>query len=266
MTSTLTDPTEPDYPAAVRMTTLRGSLPPRPRNFTVTPGVNRVRAAVETSARLGMLATVSGPVGVGKTTAVAEAGRAQEREVVFVTLHDTTSAKASLQVIWECLTHTDALGSEKQIRDSILQHLLRHDLTLLIDDAHYISKRALRVLTGIWNEIHNLRGHGIHMVLVGNDLHQALKNVPEIGSRVAARVEAQALGGDNLYAALAVLEPRTALTDRHTLAVLDRQHFKGEIRKWVQFLDIIRLQHAQPVHLPLDDTEIRTALLRQGWL
>lgn len=266
LTSVLDDASTAFDPA-IEMTRLRGGLPPRPRCFVNTPVVTRVRLAVDTSVRTGWIATISGPVGVGKSTAVAEAGRLLNREVVYVLMADATSVKASLQVIWESMTRTPALGVEKQVKDSILRHLLRHDLTLLIDDAHYVSTRGLRVLTSIWNELDAQRGKGVSMVLVGNDLTNALKGVPEIQSRVCARFEVPPLGGDDLFDALAVIEPRTAATDRSVLVRLDRQHFRGEIRQWVQFLEVLRMQRgSDQTSDGFTDTEIRHALLRQGWL
>ena len=254
------------YTAEMTMTRLRGALPPRPAMFARTPVVNRITGAVDLAMRSRAISLISGPVGVGKSTAVAEAGRDLNETVVYVLMQDAPSVKASLEVIWESMTQTPALGVEKQIKDDIQAYLLRHDLTLLIDDAHYVSTRGLRVLTNLWNAVHATRGKGISMVLVGNDLSTALKAVPEIQSRVVARYEVPPLAGDSLYAALAVIEPRTADTDRALLTQIDRQYFHGEMRQWVNFLEVIRMQHATPPATPIDAREIRIALMRQGWI
>lgn len=252
--------------AHTTMTMLRGGLPPRPTLFADTPVVTRVKVAVEAAVRTRRFATISGPVGVGKSTAVAEAGRHLNTEVVYVLMQDAPSVKASLEVIWESMTRTSAASRETKIKDDITSHLLRHDLTLLIDDAHYVSTRGLRVLTNLWNSLDATRGQGVSIILVGNGLHTALRSVPEIQSRVVSRYEVPPLAGSFLYDALAEIEPRTLHTDPALLARLDSQHFRGQLRQWVQFFEVIRMQHAAPTDAPLDASEIRVALLRQGWI
>ena len=106
----------PDF----NMTRLRGALPPRPASFARTPVVARIANTVEIAVRCHGVGLVSGPVGVGKSTAVAEAGRHLDTTVVYVLMQDAPSVKASLEVIWESMTRTAALGTEKQIKDQIL--------------------------------------------------------------------------------------------------------------------------------------------------
>ena len=202
---------------------------------------------------------------MGKTTASAEAARALGSDVVYVLMPDVTSVKATLSVIWECMTRTPAMGAERRIKDDIVAYILAHDVTLLIDDAHHVSTRCLRVLTGIWNEVDVARGRGAAMILVGNDLINALKVVPEIHSRIGARYQAPPLAGDSLFDALAVIEPRTVGADRTMLRRIDQQHFHGELRQWVSLFEVIAMQPKGTTALgPLEPAEVRTALLRQG--
>lgn len=246
---------------------LRGNLPVRPERFADTPVVRRIRVTTQTAVRARRIAAISGPVGVGKTTASAEAARALGSDVVYVLMPDVTSVKATLSVIWECMTRTPAMGAERRIKDNIVAHVLAHDVTLLIDDAHHVSARGLRVLTGIWNEVDVARGRGVAMILVGNDLMHALKVVPEIHSRIGARYQAPPLAGDSLFDALAVIEPRTVGADRTLLRRLDQQHFHGELRQWVSFFEVIAMQRTDAATAgPVDQAEVRTALLRQGWI
>ena len=246
---------------------LRGGLPVRPQRFADTPFVRRIQMATQTAVRSHRMAAISGPVGVGKTTAAAEAARALGSQVVYVLIPDVSSVKATLSTIWECITRTPALGTERRIMDDIVAHVLAHDVTLLIDDAHHVSTRGLRVLTGIWNEVDVARGNGVTMVLVGNDLRRALRVVPEINSRISARCDVLPLADDALYDALAVIEPRTADADRSMLRTLDRQYFHGELRQWVSFFETVAMQRENPTAAePLDQAEVRTALLRQGWV
>lgn len=180
---------------------------------------------------------------------------------------DAPSVKASLETIWESMTRTSAASRETQIKKDIENYLLRHsDVVLVIDDAHYISTRGLRVLVNLWNSMAALRGYGVPMILVGNDLPTALRGVPEIGSRSVTRRNVGPLAGEALYTFLAAIEPRTAETDRDVLVQLDRQHFRGELRKWVQFLNVVRRHQQADEAGPLETTEIRQALLRQGWI
>lgn len=253
--------------AARRIGRLRGSLPIRPQRFAETPTVRRIQVTTQTAVRAHRIAAISGPVGVGKTTAAAEAARALGSQVVYVLMPDVTSVKATLSTVWECITRTPALGTERRIMDDIVGHLLTHDVTLLIDDAHHVSKRGLRVLTGIWNEVDVARGTGVSMILVGNDLANALKVVPEINSRIGARCSVTPLAGASLYEALAVIEPRTVGADQALLRNLDRRYFHGELRQWVSFFEVLTMQQSNtPVTGSLTPAEVRTALMRQGWV
>ncbi|MDQ1675255.1 MAG: hypothetical protein QOC93_399 [Actinomycetota bacterium] len=247
---------------------MRGSLPVRPQRFASTPFVRRIQMATQTAVRLHRMAAISGPLGVGKTTAAAEAARALGSQVVYVLMPDVGSVKAMLSAIWECITRTPALGTERRIMDDIVAHVLAHDVTLLIDDAHHVSTRGLRVLTGIWNEVDVARGNGVTMVLVGNDLKKALRVVPEIDSRIGARCDVEPLAGKSLYEALAVIETRTVDADPSMLQTLDLRYFRGELRQWVSFFEVIAMQRGETAapEGPLDQSEVRTALMRQGWV
>lgn len=254
-------------PVTRPITGLRGSLPVRPQRFANTPFVRRIQMATQTAVRSHRMAAISGPVGVGKTTAAAEAARSLGSQVVYVLMPDVTSVKATLSTIWESITRTPALGTERRIMDDIVAHVLGHDVPHLIDDAHHVSTRGLRVLTGIWNEVDVARGNGVTMVLVGNDLRRALRVVPEIDSRIGARCDVSALAGAPLYDALAVIEPRTVGANPSMLRDLDRRYFHGELRQWVSFFEVVAMQRADNAAAgPLDSAEARTALLIQGWI
>jgi hypothetical protein len=51
------------------------------------------------------------------------------------------------------------------------------------------------------------------------------------------------------------------------LQTLDLRYFRGELRQWVSFFEVVAMQRGDTAPAgPLDQSEVRTALMRQGWV
>jgi len=247
----------------------RGMAPELPHRYTVTPTVQRVQMATTVAIRTNKIAVISGAPGTGKTTAVAAAAHELCHQAVYVLMPDSTSVRAILATIWTCMTHTPATGTMLDIRDAMLVHLMRHPVVLLIDDAHYVSQNGLRTITGIWNAVATLRGHGVPIVLVGNNLLRELAKVPELVSRTISRVETCPLSPDELREALAAMCPRTTLTDWGVWRDLDRRYFEGNLRKWADFLDILDIltqADAATADVAYEPSALTSALQTMGYV
>jgi len=224
--------------------------------------VKGVGLAVQLAVRTGGCCLIDGPVGVGKTTAVVEAARALNSDAVYVNMFGTNSPRDQMDAIWIAMTGTRGVGTAARIRDDILDTLTRSRTTLLIDDAHHVGLRGLAPILAIWNRLHAARGTGTPIVLCGNNLERHLRQtLPELLSRSSSRYVARPLGGKPLVAAVLAMEPLIAGTPTDLLRNIDARHFRGEIRRWNQFLDTIILFRGPDADAhPLTGDEVQQAL------
>ena len=237
-------------------------LPVRPRRYVSTSIVDGVALAVTIAVRTGGCSLVDGPVGVGKTTAVVEAARALDCEAVYVNMFGTNGVLDQMNAIWTAMTGTPGVGSSSEIRDDILKVLRRKQMVLIIDDVHRVGVTGLAPILAIWNRIHTARGTGTPIILCGNSLENHLKQtLPELLSRSSARYLAKPLTGTQLVDAVLAMEPSIAGTPPATIRSIDTYNFRGEIRRWNQFLDNIALFRGDdPTPRPLTDDEVRQTL------
>lgn len=245
--------------ANFRSDTRPGSLPvPPPNLVTATKMGKDIRLLLQMSVRLGACLLIGGPVGIGKTTAVAEAARGLDCAPVYINMFGTTSTRDQMQTIWEAMTGTRASGNAALIRDQILDSLKGDPVTLLIDDAHHVGFSALASILSIWDRVHTTRGRGTPIVLCGNNLERHLKErLPELLSRSALAREFKPVAGKALADLVLAMEPRIAGTPASTIRDLDNRHFRGDLRRWRQFFDMLDLARTdtEPRPLTLDETQ-----------
>lgn len=238
------------------------SLPARPDRYVPTTLVKGVSLAVQVAVRTGGCCLIDGPVGVGKTTAVVEAARDLDCNAVYVNMFGTSTPRDQMDAVWTGMTGTRGVGTATQIRDDILDTLSRKRMTLLIDDAHHVGLKGLSPILSIWNRLHSARGTGTPIVLCGNSLERHLKQtLPELLSRSSTRYVANPLAGKQLVVAVLAMEPLIAGTPEETIRHIDARHFRGEIRRWNQFLDMVLLfRGTETDPHPLTDDEAKTVL------
>jgi chromosomal replication initiation ATPase DnaA len=259
MTTTPTPVTAPDG----------GSLPIRPERYVDTNIVSGVKIVVQLAVRTGGCCLVDGPVGVGKTTAVVEAARNLGVDAVYVNMFGTNTPRDQMDAIWTAMTGTRGVGTAANIRDDILDTLSRRQVTLLIDDAHRVGLAGLAPLLAIWNRLHTSRGKGTSIVLCGNDLERHLQNtLPELLSRSGTCYTAAPLAGRPLVAAVMGMEPRIAGTNPELIKQVDVRFFRGEIRRWDQFFDLVcefrGSENTEPAPLTDDEVQMVLALMPGG--
>lgn len=244
---------------------MRGSLPLPLSRFADTPLYRDLSPRLTYNQRRGKIMAVSGPVGVGKTEATAQALRDLNQRAAWIQMSTGLSARGHMAEIWRGVTGTRAADELLDIRDDLIEYLRTNDTQVLaMDDAHFIPPSGLRVLVSVWNELHLLRGRGIPMVLIGNGLLRKLAVVPEALSRVGPRVEAAPLHGESLLSALTQIEPRLADSEPDMLLDIDRRFLKGELRQWAEFIEAVR--SVSDNDSPITRTEAGTALSLLGFI
>ncbi|WP_167288844.1 ATP-binding protein [Nocardioides seonyuensis] len=239
-----------------------GTLPVRPTRYVPTNIVKGVGVVVQLTIRTGGCCLIDGPVGVGKTTAVVEAARGIGADAVYVNMFGTSTSRDQMDAIWTAMTGTRGVGTAAQIRDDILDTLNRKQMTLLIDDAHHVGLKGLAPILSIWNRIHTARGVGTPIVLCGNNLERHLsQTLPELLSRAGTRYAAAPLAGKPLVEAVLAMEPAIAGTDAATIKAIDTRYFRGEIRRWAQFFDLMTIfRGGDTTPRPLTDDEVTDLL------
>lgn len=250
-------------PSLVPVRRTRGALPLPLPLFADTPLYRDLKPRLTYNHKRGKIIAVSGPVGVGKTEATAQALRDLNQRAAWIQMSTGLSARGHMAEIWQGVTGTRAAEELLDIRDDLIEHLRTNDTQVLaMDDAHFIPPTGLRVLVSIWNELHLLRGRGIPMVLIGNGLLRKLATVPEALSRVGVRVEASPLHGQPLMDVLTQIEPRLADVEPDTLRDYDRRFLKGELRQWAEFIEAVRSISADDA--PITPREAGAALSLLG--
>ena len=203
------------------------ALPPTPARYVPTNIVKGVRVVIQASVATGDMCLVDGPVGIGKTTAIVEAGRGLGRKVVYVNMVGTVSVRDEMDAIWVALTGISAIGTAPQIRDDILATLQRNDIVLIIDDAHHLRKQGMLTILNIWNRIHARRGTGTPIVWCGNNLSAKLtQTVSEVFSRSGLEYAAAPLAGKALLDTVLAMEPLIAGTDPTVIKNIDMRRFQ----------------------------------------
>lgn len=261
MTTTETAPTAPTTAVPVGHAGA-GTLPVPPMNFVgTTKLVKEVGIVLQMTVRTGACVLIGGPIGIGKTTAVSQAARAIDCTPVYINMFGTTTARDQMQTIWKAMTGTHASGSAPIIRDQILETLTRKSMTLLIDDAHHVGYSALTSILSIYNRFHSARGKGTPIVLCGNNLEQhLLQTLPELLSRSGLAREFTPLAGKPLVELVLAMEPRIAGTSPEAIRAIDNHHFRGDLRRWQQFFDLLDLARSSDEPQPLTDDEIQHIL------
>lgn len=245
-----------------------GRLPMRPPNFYDKSGlVKYVSNLLSLSLRVNSGVLVSGPIGIGKTTAVAESARAQGIEAVYVNMYGTDGFRQQMALIWRAMTGTEPSGTGPEIRDQILASLLLQARVLLIDDAHILKRTALGSIVAIYDTFFTARGQGLSIVLCGNNLEEHLRKMcPQLLSRCGLGKEQPPPTGRGLTDLLLAMEPRIAGTDHTTLRDMDAAHFKGDLRRWRAFfllLGEIR-RSDEPARLTQDEVEAVLGVMPRG--
>lgn len=264
MTTTATAPTgsAPTANTTAGPTATGTGLPSRPNRYVSTSLVKGVAVAVQIAVRTGGCCLIDGPVGVGKTTAVVEAARALDCDAVYVNMFGTSTPRDQMDAIWTAITGTRGVGTAAQIRDDILDTLGRRRMVLIIDDAHHVGLKGLAPILAIWNRLHTSRGTGTPIVLCGNSLERHLKQtLPELLSRSSTRFVANPLTAKHIVDAVLAMEPTIAGTPAETIRNINARHFRGEIRRWGQFFDILALFRGGVTEpQPLTDDEVKQIL------
>ena len=99
-------------------------------------------------------------------------------------------------------------------------------------------------------------------MLCGNQLERHLQSaLPELLSRSSTCYKAVPLAGTPLVNTVLGMEPRIAGTAPDVIKQIDARHFKGEIRRWDQFLDLVCiLRGDDTTPAPLTDDEVNMVL------
>ncbi len=242
---------------------LGSSIPLPPTNYVQTRSAKLVQLAVNHAVRTGHITLVDGEFGVGKTTAVVEAARAQPTvDAIYVNMFGVTSPRDALAIIYRALTGEDLRKrvTAAQLREDLTEHLKDRPVLIIADDAHRLRTPSLETLLALWNRVHNDTRKGVSMVFVGNNLVKHLgAAIPELVSRSALAISVDRLGSEGLVEFIEQLAPGIAGTDPQLLNEYNPR-FLGQVRNWVQFFDTVAyLRGEATLTSPISSQEARKA-------
>lgn len=251
----------PDATVPVWQSPAAASIPVRPSRYVETPIIDNVRLRLQAAVHTGGCTIIDGPVGIGKTTALAQAARELNCDAVYVDMFGTTTTRNVLDTVWRAMTGTPGVGDAADIQTDILATLSRTRTVLIIDDTHHVRYHGLATLLAIWNHLHNKRGKGSPIAFCGNDLEQYLsKKMRELLSRTGTSYTVIPLAGPTLVSTVLEMEPRIAGTPPETIRNINMRFFRGELRKWDQFFDLMDLFRPAGEVGPLTDDEAKRIL------
>lgn len=237
------------------------SLPVRPARYVDTPMVDDVRLRLRAAVHTGGCTIIDGPVGIGKTTALAQAARELNCHAVYVDMFGTTSTRNVLDTVWRAMTGTPGVGTASDIQRDITDTLARTRTVLVIDDTHHVRTQGLTTLLAIWNHLHNKRGKGSPIAFCGNDLERFLsRKMRPLLSRCGTTYVAAPLAGPALVQTVLAMEPAIEGTAAETIRNLNKRFFRGELRRWDQFFDLLALFRSDGQTGPLTDDEAHKVL------
>lgn len=256
-----TDASEQTTPSPAAASTGGESLPVRPARYVETPMVNDVRLRLHAAVLTGGCTIIDGPVGIGKTTALAQAARELKCNAVYVDMFGTTSTRDVLDTVWRAMTGTPGTGTASAIQRDISETLARTRTVLVIDDTHHVRMQGLITMLAIWDQLHNQRGKGSPIAFCGNDLERFFtKKMRPLLSRCATTYAAAPLAGPTLVQTVLAMEPAIAGTDPETIRNINKRFFRGELRRWDQFFDLLQLFRTNQPTGPLTDDETAQVL------
>jgi DNA transposition AAA+ family ATPase len=210
----------------------------------------------------GSLAGFFGRAGTGKTYAVETWVDKYKPHYGWVTATPSPGPKEIFEELIYAVTGIIPTGTKVQMRREC-QALLRDQRpVIIVDEAQNLSHLWLRQLRDLYD-----RGEGTFaMFLVGGDgCAKRLKSDPMLWKRVTYKTWFTHLEGVTLASALAEYHPLLAATDRRILEAIDRRaEFKGNLRDWANFVDVVSPLADRVGTHKLDEKIVRATFAKMG--
>lgn len=210
-----------------------------------TKDLRLVRAAVLRAAQLGLIATIDGPVGTGKTYGALVAQdrlRASGAACFWVTMMDTPTKRELLARLHDVIFgFAPTRGtSEFELINVLVEHLTERarlgQCVVFVDEAHRLRVGGLQTLRHLHQRVRMENDAPLTMVCIGSDLQGPLLDALELDDRTQDGHTTEAWLRGTVVANVQQLHPLFAKTRPAVLLRLNDEYARGRVRPWAKIL------------------------------
>lgn len=208
-----------------------------------TPGLREIRLAVNQLCDSGGIILIDGKPGLGKTFGTREVLAGLDVRVHWVDMPDTPKGKEANARIFTAVTgqRPPMRMTEYALTEETVDVLDGLQAVLVIDEAQNMTRSALRQV----RYLHDRPSTKVLLALIGTGVGAAVRQVPELDSRVARRIAVKALNGTQMKELLPQLHPALEATSLEVLVQLG-EYAKGNLRDWARILEVASSLHLDP--------------------
>lgn len=210
-----------------------------------TPGLREIRVSVNQLRESGGIVLIDGKPGVGKTFGARQVLAGLDIRVHWVDMPDTPKGKEANARIFTAVTgHRPPMRmTEYALTEETVDVLDGLRAVLVIDEAQNMTRSALRQV----RYLHDRPSTRVLLALIGTGVGSAVRQVPELDSRVSRRVAVKALNGAQMKELLPQLHPALAATPLGVLVQLG-EYAKGNLRNWARILEVATSLRLDPAN------------------
>lgn len=201
-----------------------------------------------------------GPPGTGKTTTVRHIANKLDRPFVIATMSDKPTPHELLRYIYRGVTGKEPGERARfNLQTETLRAIKDWGGVLLVDELQRTAANSLMELTWLYEESF----HAFGLVVAGSGVLTAVKQHPQLATRILGKWEFKPLTGEALISTVTALDPRFAATLKGCINRHDRNFCRGNLRDWIR-----TLKWARNLKLdgPLTDEQFETiANIMPAW-
>lgn len=124
----------------------------------------------------------------------------------------------------------------------VLALLRERDWIVIVDEMQQAAAGAMAELVWLYEQAY----HSFGIVVSGSGVLKAVKQYPQLATRIMGKVQFQPLTGEALLHAVTALDPRLAATPHTRLLAHNQALCLGRLRPWVltiRWLDVLGIEH-----------------------
>lgn len=210
-----------------------------------TPGLREIRLAVNQLHESGGIVLIDGKPGVGKTFGTRHVLAGLDIRVHWADMPDTPKGKEANARIFTAVTgqRPPMRMTEYALTEETVDVLDGLKAVLVIDEAQNMTRSALRQI----RYLHDRPSTKVLLALIGTGVNSAVRQVPELDSRVSRRIKVKELTGAQMKALLPQLHPALEATPLDVLVQLG-EYAKGNLRNWARILEVANSFQLDPVN------------------
>jgi len=200
-----------------------------------TPGLREIKVVVEQLFGDSGIILIDGKPGVGKTFGTKHVLASVDVPVHWVDMPDTPKGKEANTRIFMAVTgrRPPDRMTEFALTQETVDVLDGLESVLAIDEAQNMTSSALRQV----RFLHDRPTTKALLILLGPGVTDVVRRVPELDSRVARRININALSGSQMRHLLPELHPMLAATDGDVITRLS-EYAKGNLRNWARIVEV----------------------------